>query len=89
VSTAFSVLTALAELGTEHLSLNLNRGIATAMTPKLESARRCVEREDLGPAENILKAFMNQVNALRGKKIPKRQADSLIGQTREILTEFE
>jgi predicted extracellular nuclease len=53
-------------------------GIANSLCAKLDNAAAARNRGDLKAAQNILKAFTNEVNAQRGKAITTEDADLLI-----------
>jgi len=53
-------------------------GIASSLCAKLGNAAAARDRGDLKAAENILKAFANEVKAQRGKAIGANDADLLI-----------
>jgi predicted extracellular nuclease len=53
-------------------------GVANSLCAKLDNAAAARNRGDLKAAQNILKAFMNEVNAQRGKAITTDDADLLI-----------
>jgi hypothetical protein len=84
VSLAF-IIQAVATLKTSVGGLHLGH-IATSLTAKLESAGQSLEKEDLIPARNKLKAFINEVRALTGKKILATDAESLIADAQVIVS---
>ena len=53
-------------------------GIGRSLCAKLQNAAAAQDRGDLKAAQNILKAFANEVNAQRGKAITSDDADLLI-----------
>ena len=53
-------------------------GVASSLCAKLDNAATARARGSLKAAENILKAFTNEVNAQRGKSITTDDADLLI-----------
>ena len=53
-------------------------GIASSLCAKLGNAAAARDRGDLKAAQNILKAFMNEVKAQGGKAIGTDDADLLI-----------
>ncbi len=65
--------------------IHLPRGFENSLTSKLNSALESLKDERPRPAINKLNAFVNQVDALSGKKIPQRDADYLIGDALEII----
>jgi parallel beta-helix repeat protein/predicted outer membrane repeat protein len=68
--------------------LELPSGITNSLEAKLSAALRALEDEnednDLA-AINTLGAFINAVEAQRGKKIPEAEADALIAAAQEII----
>jgi hypothetical protein len=68
--------------------LNLHKGIADSLRSKLDTALRLLEdgteNNDVASV-NILQAFINAVEAQRGKKIPQIDAVALIAAAQEIL----
>ncbi|MCP5468703.1 MAG: hypothetical protein H7A32_05495 [Deltaproteobacteria bacterium] len=59
-------------------SLNLPKGIENSLRVKLENAFKKCQQGNLEPTKNALKAFINEVNALKGKKITEEQAKILL-----------
>jgi predicted extracellular nuclease len=53
-------------------------GVASSLCAKLDNAAAARARGNLKAADNILKSFMNEVNAQRGKSITSGDADLLI-----------
>jgi predicted extracellular nuclease len=53
-------------------------GVASSLCAKLDNAAAARARGNLKAADNILKSFMNEVNAQRGKSITSDDADLLI-----------
>jgi parallel beta-helix repeat protein len=62
-----------------------NQGIADSLTDKLQDVLNALNQGDTQTAENILHAFVNQVEALSGKKIAADAALDLIGAVEQIL----
>ncbi len=76
------------EIVTEVLNIDLQEGISTSLAAKLESALAALEdarAENDQAAINTLGAFINAVEAQRGKKISNEDADRLIGVAEEII----
>jgi hypothetical protein len=69
-------------------SLDLPGGLENALTRKLENAILSLESGNVGAAVNRIQAFINQVNALRGKKLTDEEADALIAQAEAILAQL-
>jgi hypothetical protein len=53
-------------------------GIGDSLCAKLDSAAAARDRGNVKAAQNILKAFANEVEAQRGKAIASENADTLI-----------
>ncbi len=66
-------------------ALNLPGGIENSLVSKLESAIKSLDRGKVKPAVNQLNAFINEINAQRGKKITDPQADDLIATAQGII----
>jgi len=69
-------------------SLNLQVGIANSLDAKLENALEAYQAAKAGnrqDAANKLRAFINEVEAQRGKKLTSAQATQLIAVTNRIL----
>jgi hypothetical protein len=70
------------------MALNLHKGITNSLEAKLNAALRALEDENENndiAAINTLEAFINAVEAQRGKKIPEAEADALIAAAQEII----
>jgi len=68
--------------------LELPGGIENSLMAKLNAALRALEDENENndaAAVNTLEAFINAVEAQRGKKIPEAEADALIAAAQEII----
>jgi hypothetical protein len=65
--------------------LNLPGGLENALLSKLKNALKCYEKDNLGAAINLLKAFIKHIQAQSGKKIPEIEADELIDSARLII----
>ena len=69
-------------------SMNLEHGIANSFISKLEAAQAALVAPNSGVREdavNKLKAFINAVEAQRGKKLTALQADQLLDYTYKII----
>jgi len=68
--------------------LNLHQGIHNSLDAKLERAQQALEdlnqNNDIS-AINALEAFINEVEAQRGNKIPEADADAIVALAREVL----
>jgi uncharacterized repeat protein (TIGR01451 family) len=74
----------------EVMALDLGRGITNSLIRnslirKLKAAIRCLDRGWTNAAANQLRAFIYQVNALKGTKLSYAQADNLIGKAQSIV----
>jgi len=65
--------------------LEIPKGTKQSLTSKLNNAVSSSEKGNENAAINQINAFINEVNAQRGKKIPTTQADELIRQARSII----
>ena len=75
---------------TEHIiedieEMGLPQGVENSLVSKLENAIDSMERGQYNAAANQLNAFINQVEAQRGKKITEEQADELIAAAQWII----
>ena len=76
------------DLADDVMVLNLHEGITNSLEAKLNAALRALEDENENndaAAVNTLEAFINAVEAQRGKKIPEAEADALIAAAQEII----
>jgi hypothetical protein len=72
----------------EVMDLNLQRGISDSLLANLDNALKKLEDGNLDndtAAINNLQAFINQVEAQRGKNIPEADADDLIATAQGII----
>jgi hypothetical protein len=78
----------IAELVVDVINLNLQKGIANSLDAKLDSAFDSLEdvneNNDVA-AVNKLQAFINAVEAQRGKKLTDADADALAGAAQAII----
>jgi parallel beta-helix repeat protein len=58
--------------------LNLPKGTENSLLSKLENAIKSINKENYNAAANQLEAFINEVEALKGKKLTDKQADVLM-----------
>jgi hypothetical protein len=68
--------------------LNLQRGISNSLEAKLDTVLKAltdVNQNNDAAAIGALGAFVNAVDAQRGKKIPEEDADDLIAQAQHII----
>jgi len=73
------------DLITDIEELNLPGGIENSLTSKLGAAINSLNNGQENAAINKLNAFINQVEAQRGKKITDEQADELIAEAQRII----
>jgi len=62
-----------------------NEGIANSLIAKLTNAQAAVEQGDIQAAKNMLEAFINQLEALSGKKLSAEAAAELIESAGKII----
>lgn len=81
----------LVNLVGEVLSLNLHQGINNSLDAKLDAAMKALDdlnsKNDIS-AVNSLQAFINAVEAQRGKEITESDADALIAAAQEIIDDL-
>jgi len=66
--------------------LNLKGGIENSLTSKLNNTIKSLEKGQDNAAVNQLNAFINNIEALRGKELTDDEADELIVATQEIIS---
>jgi len=66
-------------------SLGLPKGTENSLLAKLNAAAASLNRGNAGSARGQLGAFINEVSAQKGKKIPAAAADALIASAQQIL----
>lgn len=76
-------------LAEEVVGLDLPDGIETELTAILDAVSIQLEKGNGKAAENQLNAFINKVEAQRGKKISDGQADMLIGIAQSLIEDIE
>jgi PKD repeat protein len=69
--------------------MDLPGGLENSLTSKLENAIDSLEKGNLNAAANKLGAFINQVEAQRGKKLTDEQADELIAAAQRIIDSLQ
>lgn len=69
--------------------MDIHKGIKKSLTAKLENAQKSIEKGNYQAAINQLEAFINEVEAQRGKKLTDEQADHLISEAQKIIDELE
>ena len=69
-------------------ALGLPHGLENSLVVKLNAAEAALNRGKAETASNQLKAFMNQVQAQRGKKIPASDADALLAAAAQIIADL-
>lgn len=75
----------LADLLQDVIDLNVLVGTSNALQSKLKNALAALERGDTQTAISLLKAFINSVEAQRGKALTDAEADALIAAAQEII----
>jgi FG-GAP repeat len=76
---------ALEELIADVEAADLPGGLENSLTKKLSSAQGSLARGQINAAIGKIQAFINQVEAQRGKKIPEADADAWIADAETIL----
>jgi len=66
-------------------ALELNRGTENSLVRKLEAAISSLDRGQTKAAANQLGAFINEVNALKDKRLADAEASAMIEQARTII----
>ncbi|MHC4882310.1 MAG: GLUG motif-containing protein [Planctomycetota bacterium] len=87
-SCVITVVDPFEALAADIAELVQHRGTANSLTGKLDAARKKLEdgnEKNDKAAVNSLKAFINTVNAQRGKKISEDNADALIAAAQQII----
>lgn len=64
---------------------NLGNGIKTSLTSKLQATHRLLDRENQNAPLGQLTAFINEVKALKEKKLASEQADYLTAEAQRII----
>lgn len=85
VITAITPQDALADLIDQIEDLNLKKGTENALVSKLNNAIQSLDRGNDEAALGQLQAFINQVNAQRGKALSEAEADTLIAQAQRLI----
>ena len=83
-----SVTDLLGDLVQRVISLNLQNGISNSVDAKLDSVMNAIDdsnEKNNAAAQNAMHAFMNAVEAQRGKKLTDAQATQLIGIAQAIV----
>ena len=73
----------------EIIIFELPEGIETELTSVLNAAIKQIEERNDKTALNQLNAFINKVEAQRGKKIIEEQADILVGLAQSLIEVIE
>ncbi|HLD48281.1 MAG TPA: PQQ-binding-like beta-propeller repeat protein [Desulfobaccales bacterium] len=68
------------------IACNFPENIKTSLVSKLAAAQQSLEKEKVNPAKNQVEAFINEVRALKNKKIMAQDADSLINSAQRIVS---
>lgn len=78
----------LAQLQNELAAMNADKGVLNGLAAKVDTAVKKLADKNVKnnvAAVNALQAFINAVNAQRGKKITHEQADSLVAAAQRII----
>ncbi len=84
-----SAAEAAEELAEAVEQLDLPAGLTGALSAKLLSARSSYESDRYLPALNTMNAFINQVEAKRGKSLTDSQADALVADALAIIASIQ
>jgi outer membrane protein assembly factor BamB len=68
------------------MACNFPDNIQTSLVSKLAAAQQSLEKEKVNPAKNQVEAFINEVRALKNKKIMAQDADMLINSAQRIVS---
>jgi probable HAF family extracellular repeat protein len=68
---------------------DISNGVGTALLSKLQTAQKKLESGQTNTTVNVLQAFMNSVEAQRGKKISAAAADDLNAQAQTIIEQLQ
>ena len=83
-----SVITLLDDLVQRVIALNVQRGMSNSLDAKLHAVMSAIDdanEKNNVAAQNAMYAFMNAVEAQRGKKLTETQADQLLSVARAII----
>ncbi len=69
--------------------LNLPKGIENSLTAKVENAIKSLEKGNTNASINLLQAFINEVEAQRGKKISEKMATMLIQYAQNVIQQIQ
>ena len=69
--------------------MDIHHGIENSLIKKLENVIKKLEKGNYDAAINQLNAFINEVEAQRGKKLTEDQADYLIMMAEKIIEKIE
>ncbi len=69
--------------------LSLHKGIENSLMSKVENALKSLEKGNHNAAIQQLQAFINQVEAQRGKKIPENIANMLIQYAQNVISQIQ
>jgi hypothetical protein len=67
----------------------MTSGVGTSLTSKLQNTQQSLSAGQTNAAANELQAFINAVQAQRGKKITSAVADALIAQAQAIMVQIQ
>ncbi len=69
--------------------LNLEKGIENSLVSKVNNAQKSLEKGNDDAAINQLQAFINQIEAQRGKKISEETVDMLIAYANNVIAQID
>jgi ferritin len=69
-------------------SLGLLQGIENSLLTKINNAADSSSHENDGAAINLLQAFINEVEAQKGKRISEEDADLLIAYANHVIAQI-
>ncbi len=85
---AQAVIAVMDEVNTYVADGSIESNLQSSLNSKLDNAADNLESRQVNAAMNQLQAFINQVEAQRGKKISEAAADALIAQTQAIVAQL-
>jgi len=81
----FTPVEAVLDLITKVDGIGLPKGVEQSLLAKLNVAEKKITQKQYTPARNTLNAFINEVNAQRGKALTTAQANELIATAQRII----
>ena len=89
VETTAPIITKTEELIHGIQDSGIQQGIKNSLVKKLENAKSSIEKGNINAAINKIRAFQNQVQAQKGKKIPVELAEQWIDISKDIIQVLE